>query len=90
MSMLEDEIKGIIIESLELEMSIEEIATEEQLFGNDGLGLDSIDALELGLALKRRYKVQFSENKEDNKSFFYSVATLAEYIRSQTNGEAIH
>lgn len=86
MSMLEDEIKGIIIESLELEMSIEEIATEEQLFGNDGLGLDSIDALELGLALKRRYKVQFSENKEDNKSFFYSVATLAEYIRSQTNG----
>ena len=86
MSMLEDEIKGIIIESLELEMSIEEIATEEQLFGNDGLGLDSIDALELGLALKRHYKVQFSENKEDNKSFFYSVATLAEYIRSQTNG----
>ena len=57
MSNLADELKEMIIDVLALEdISIEEIDTNAPLFG-DGLGLDSIDALELGLALKKRYNI---------------------------------
>ena len=83
---LEEQIKEIIIKSLELDdITKEDIKTEEPLF-NEGLGLDSIDALELGMALKREYSVTFSKNKEENKKNFYSVKTIADYIRAQKNG----
>ncbi len=80
MDELYSEIKQLIIESLNLEdMSINDIETEAPLFV-DGLGLDSIDALELGMALKQKYGVVFSSDNEDMKKCFYSVKTLAEYI----------
>ena len=83
---LEDEIKEVIIESLALEdIKTEDIKDEEALFG-DGLGLDSIDALELGMAIKNKFKVTLSSEKEENKKYFYSVKTLADYIRTQQNG----
>ena len=64
---LEKEIKTLIIEALELEdITIEDIKDEEPLFIS-GLGLDSIDALELGMALKKKYHIDLSENKEENK-----------------------
>ena len=73
---LENEIKTLIIESLELEdITIDDIKDEEPLFVS-GLGLDSIDALELGMALKKKYHVDLSENKEENKKHFYSVKKL--------------
>ena len=81
MNSLEEEIKLLIIESLELEdITAGDIKDEEALFG-DGLGLDSIDALELGLALKKHFNITLTSNKEENKKHFYSVKTLADFIR---------
>lgn len=83
---LEEEIKQIIIDSLELEdISKEDIDDTEPLF-NEGLGLDSIDALELGMALKKKYNLTLSKDKNENKKFFYSVKTIADFIRTQQNG----
>ncbi len=82
---LEDEIKELIIKSLDLEdIAVEDIKNDEALFG-EGLGLDSIDALELGMALKRHFNLTLSSNKEENVKHFYSVNTLAELVRSQKN-----
>ena len=85
---LEEEIKKIIIESLALEdITSDDISDEEALFGGDGLGLDSIDALELGMALKKHFNITLGTNKEENKKHFYSVSTLASLIREQRNGK---
>ena len=83
---LEYEIKSLIIKSLGLEdLTPDDIKNDEALFG-EGLGLDSIDALELGMALKRHFNLTLSSNKEENVKHFYSVNTLADFIRSQKNG----
>lgn len=77
------DIKHLIINTLNLdELTVEDIATDAPLFG-DGLGLDSIDALELGLAVKNQYGVVLSAESEDMRQHFYSVATLANFIESQ-------
>ena len=82
-SALETELKKFIIDTLELEdITPGDIDTEEALF-IDGLGLDSIDALELGMAVKKRYNLKMSEDKEENKKHFYSIKTLADFIESQ-------
>ncbi|MED5525565.1 MAG: phosphopantetheine-binding protein [Pseudomonadota bacterium] len=83
MSNLETELKALIISALELEdVTVDDIDTQAPLFG-EGLGLDSIDALELGLAIQKRYQVKIDANASDTKSHFASVATLANFIRSQ-------
>lgn len=80
---LEVQIKQLIIDSLDLEdMSVDEIQTDEALFG-DGLGLDSIDALELGLALKKKFDIKLEASSEESKKHFYSVATLAAFVQEQ-------
>ena len=80
---LEDELKKLIIDVLELEdITPDDINTDEALF-SDGLGLDSIDALELGMALKKKYNLKMGSDKEQNRKHFYSVKTLADLIRSQ-------
>jgi len=82
---LEQEIKQIIIKSLDLEdISVDDIQTEAPLFG-EGLSLDSIDALELGMALKKKYGLNFKSDKEANKQYFYSVKTLADFIIHNAN-----
>jgi acyl carrier protein len=86
MENLEVEIKTLLIDALGLEdITVEDIKNDEALFG-EGLGLDSIDALELGMALKKQYNLVLSSNKEENKQYFYSVQTLANFIRGQKNG----
>ena len=83
---LEEELKKLIIDSLELEdITIDDIDTDEALF-IDGLGLDSIDALELGMAIKRKYGITLDSNKDENKKYFYSINTLSEFVRSKING----
>lgn len=80
MKQLEIELKILIIEALNLEdMSIDDIETEEALFG-EGLGLDSIDALELGLAIKKQYSVVIDADDTETRHHFASVANLAKYI----------
>lgn len=77
------EIKEMIIESLNLEdIGVDDIETDAPLFG-EGLGLDSIDALELGLAVKNRYGVVLSAESEEVRQHFFSVATLAAFINTQ-------
>jgi len=82
MSELIDEIKSLIIESLDLEdISPADIDDNDALFG-DGLGLDSIDALELGVELQKRYQFKIDTESEELREHFYSVETLAKYISS--------
>ena len=77
------EIKNLIISTLNLEeLTPEDIDTDAALFG-DGLGLDSIDALELGLAVKNQYGVVLSAESGEMRQHFYSVATLAAFIHQQ-------
>ncbi len=83
---LKNEIKNLIISTLDLEeISADDIKNEEPLFG-EGLGLDSIDALEIGMALKRKYNITLDSDKEKNKEHFYSIDTLSEFVRSKING----
>ena len=78
---LEFELKKLIIESLCLEDIVpEDIDSEEPLFG-EGLGLDSIDALELGIALQKFYGIKLKENAEENKYHFANVKSLVTFIQ---------
>jgi acyl carrier protein len=83
MDALKNELKNLIIETLELEdVSPSDIEDEAPLFG-DGLGLDSIDALELGQALKKKYQIKPDANVEQNKQHFASINNLALYVQQQ-------
>ncbi|MDC7127294.1 MAG: phosphopantetheine-binding protein [Spirochaetales bacterium] len=85
MADLDIELKQLVIESLDLEdIEVEDISSEEALFG-EGLGLDSIDALELGIAIKKKYNISLSAEDEDNKKHFYSINTLKEFISENLN-----
>ena len=77
---LEQEIKELIVSTLSLEdIRPQDIATEDPLFV-EGLGLDSIDALELGVALQKRYGVTLSADAAETRRHFSSVAALARFI----------
>lgn len=81
---LEQQLKNLIIDSLALEeMTPEDIDTNAALFGDDGLGLDSVDALELGLAVQKTFGIQLDSEQQNIREHFESVATLAKFIRSQ-------
>ncbi|MGB1199939.1 MAG: phosphopantetheine-binding protein [Cognaticolwellia aestuarii] len=82
MTDLKIKLKTLIIDTLDLEdISIEDIDDQEPLF-IDGLGLDSIDALELGLAIKKAFDVKMDANSEETKKHFASVNNLAEFIQA--------
>jgi acyl carrier protein len=82
-SLVPTQIKTLIIEALDLEdIGIDDIDSEAALFG-DGLGLDSIDALELGLALKNKYDIRLNGETEATRQHFYSVATLAKFVKEE-------
>ena len=80
---LELEIKQLIIESLTLEdVTPAEIDAEAPLF-NEGLGLDSIDALDLAMTLEERYGVRGSQDTQENRRRFASVRTLAAFVGAE-------
>lgn len=80
MNPLEDELKRLIVEALFLEsVKPDDIDSEAPLFGA-GLGLDSIDALELTLAIEQRYQVKIRPEDENVKAIFRSVRSLAEHV----------
>ncbi len=86
MQILRLEIKTLIINALDLEdITPEDIKDDAPLFESDGLGLDSIDALEIGVALRKKYKLQIESNSLGNREKFRSVNTLAQYVKSQLN-----
>lgn len=75
----ETEVARLIVSALSLETRPEDIAPEEPLFGA-GLGLDSIDALELALAISKAYGVQLRSDDERNHRIFTSLRTLTAHI----------
>jgi acyl carrier protein len=83
MSNLQLEIKHLIIDALGLEdMAAEDIAADLTLFG-EGLGLDSVDALELGLAIQKRFGIKIDAEAKDTRKHFANVASLAAFVSSQ-------
>jgi acyl carrier protein len=84
---LEQELKELIIETLELEdIAPEDIDSSEPLF-NEGLSLDSIDALELGVALQRRYLVELDAEVEANQEHFANVKSLAKFVEEHMDNK---
>jgi acyl carrier protein len=80
---LESELKRLIVEALVLEdIAPDEIESEAPLFV-EGLGLDSIDALELAMALEERFGVKIEDDPDENRRIFASVRSLAEFVNSQ-------
>jgi acyl carrier protein len=80
MQALEHELKELIVESLMLEdVKPAEIESSAPLFV-EGLGLDSIDALELAMAIEKRFGVKFQPDDDRNREIFSSVRSLAQYI----------
>ena len=83
MSDLQLEIKHMIMEAVGLEdIAAEDIGADLTLFG-EGLGLDSVDALELGLALQKRFGIKIDAEAKDTRSHFANVASLAAFVTAQ-------
>ena len=83
MSALHEEVKALIISALNLEdITPEDIEDDMPLFSEEGLGLDSIDGLELGLALKKKYAITLSAENEETRHQFESVNALVKCIES--------
>jgi acyl carrier protein len=81
----ESEVARLIVGALSLEISPEEIDPEAPLFG-EGLGLDSIDALEMSLVISKTYGVQLRSDDERNHRIFTSLRSLAGHIAKQRAG----
>lgn len=77
---LEQEVAAMIVEALNLEQAPESIQPEDALFGDEGLGLDSIDILEVALVVSKRYGFQLKADSEDNFRIFGSLRSLAAHI----------
>ena len=84
MSDLQLEIKTLIIDALGLEdLGPEDIDAEQTLFG-EGLGLDSVDALELGLAIQKRFGIKIDADAKDTRNHFSNVASLAAFVTAKS------
>lgn len=80
---LQLEIKHLIIEALGLEdMEAADIGADLPLFG-EGLGLDSVDALELGLAIQKRFGIKIDAEAKDTREHFANVASLAAFVAAR-------
>lgn len=82
-SAFENEIAQLLVDALDLEdVTADDIDPEEPLFG-DGLGLDSIDALEIALAISQKYGVQMKAEEEQTKEAFFNLKSLCEFIAAR-------
>ena len=83
MTALQLEISQLIIDTLNLEdVTVDDIPPDQPLFGQ-GLGLDSVDALELALALQKRYDIRIASDSKDARQHFATVASLAAFVEAQ-------
>lgn len=78
---LEAELARLVVEAVNLEISADEIDPDAPLYG-EGLGLDSIDMLEISLAIGKRYGVELRADDENNRRIFASLRNLAEHVGS--------
>ncbi|WP_247306759.1 phosphopantetheine-binding protein [Ralstonia pseudosolanacearum] len=83
MDSLKLEIKRLLIETLDLEdMTPADIDDDAPLFDTNGIGLDSIDALEIGIALRKQYQLTIAADDQRTREYFRSVNTLAELVQN--------
>ena len=80
---LERELAAAMVSSLNLELDVAQIDPTAQLYGAEGLGLDSIDILELALEVSRRYGFQLRSDDENNQKIFQSLRSLAAHVAQQ-------
>jgi acyl carrier protein len=90
MDSLKLEIKQLLIDALDLEdLTPADIDDNAPLFETDGIGLDSIDALEIGIVLRKHYQLTIAANDERTREHFRSISTLAALVASQQGGLSI-
>ncbi len=81
---LEDEIRAVILSCVDVDgLTASDLPSQAGLFTEE-VGLDSIDALEIGAALRKKYQVKFKAQSSENREHFRSVASLADFIAAQT------
>ena len=84
---LEAEIRRVVMSSVEMDgLTEEDLSSDVPLFG-EGIGLDSIDALEIGAALRTKYRVRFKANTDENRRHFRTIASLASFIAANAGIE---
>ncbi len=84
---MEEEIRQVVLSSVEVDgLTAADLAADVPLFG-DGVGLDSIDALEIGAALRKKYQVKFKANSDENREHFRSISSLAAFIAANAGIE---
>lgn len=79
---LQRELAELIVQALNLDTSADRINPDDPLYG-DGLGLDSIDILEIALVVSKQYGLQLRADNDDNHRIFSSLRSLASYVNSQ-------
>jgi len=79
---LQNEVAELIVQGLNLDLDAAAINPDEPLYG-DGLGLDSIDILEVSLLISKQYGIQLRANNDDNHRIFSSLRSLTQYISAQ-------
>lgn len=79
---LQREVAELMIECLNLEATVDQITPDAPLYG-EGLGLDSIDVLEVALVVSKRYGLQLRSDSADNQRIFSSLRSLSDYIAAQ-------
>ncbi len=79
---LMSEVAELIVEALNLEVQADEVNFDDPLYG-EGLGLDSIDMLEISLVISKRYGFQLRSDNENNEKIYASLRALSTYIASQ-------
>lgn len=86
---MEAEIKQLIVQALKLEdITWQDVDSVAPLFG-EGLGLDSIDALELGVAIRQRYSIKIDAVNDQVRTHFFNVRSLAHFIASQRENDSV-
>lgn len=84
----EADLKVMLIDVLNLEdVTPEDISSDEQLFGNAGLSLDSIDALEIGVALQKRYGIKIDSEDKGLRDHFQTIRALATFVAQQRQAQ---
>ena len=77
---LEEQIRQAVLSSVEVDgLTAADLPADAPLFG-EGVGLASIDALEIGAALRRKFQVKFKANSDENRRHFRTIASLADFI----------
>jgi acyl carrier protein len=80
------DLKGFMVSELKLKRGVDDIKDDAQLFGPDGLGIDSLDGLSLGVAAETRYGIKIDPTSDEGKAALSSVNALADHIMKVQKG----